>query len=296
MSNIHPLALVDPKAELGRDVQVGPFCCVGAGVVLGDGCVLHQHVTLLGPSRFGKGNEFFPNCVLGAAPQDLKYQGGLTQLIVGDHNVFRENVTIHRGTEIDRHSGGVTRIGNHNLLMVGVHIAHDSEVGNHLIMANNVLIAGHVKLEDCVTVGGGVAMHHFVTVGRNAFVGGMTRITHDVPPYMKVQGYDQQVRGLNTEGMRRWNIPESSIAALRSAFRLIYPRRGGRSAARTAEAIREIKANGLIRDEHVAYLVAFLQRKLEIGVFGRSREALRTDVPDDRAAFYQPDSESKSTP
>jgi UDP-N-acetylglucosamine acyltransferase len=287
MSEIHPLAAVDPKAELGRDVRIGPFCYVGPEVTLGDRCVLHPHATVLGPATFGAGNQFYPHCALGTAPQDLKYKGGPTRLLVGDHNVFRENVTVHRGTEVDRRSGGVTRIGNGNLLMVGVHIAHDTDIADHVIIANQVQIAGHVRIEDCVTVGGSSAMHHFVTVGRNAFVGGMTRITHDVPPYMKVHGYDQEVRGTNIEGMRRWQIPEKSIAAVKTAWRLLYARRGEHSPGRTYQALREIEGDGLLDDEHVAYLVAFLRRKLEIGVYGRVREHYRTDQPEDRAAFYE---------
>jgi len=287
MGEIHSLAFVDPQAELGESVQVGPFCHVGAGVVLADGCRLHSHVTLLGPAEFGSGNVFFPNCVLGAMPQDLKYKGSPTRLLVGNDNVFRENVTVHRGTEVDRRSEGTTRIGNHNLLMVGVHVAHDSDLGNHVILANGVQVAGHVRIEDCVNVGGISAMHHFVTVGRNAYVGGMTRVTHDVPPYMKVLGYDQTVRGVNAEGMRRWHISDESIAAMKEVFRLLYARRTEQSPGRTAAALREIEANGLIRDEHVRYLAESVRRKLEVGVYGRVREHFRSDAPTDRAAFYQ---------
>ncbi len=286
MSEIHPSACVDPRARLGRDVRIGPFCLVGPEVELGDGCVLHGHCTLLGPSTFGAANQFFPYCTIGGPPQDLKYKGGPTRLRVGDHNVFRENVTVHRGTEVDRNSGGMTRIGSHNLLMVGVHVAHDADIGSHVILANGVQIAGHVRIEDCVNVGGASAMHHFVTVGRNAFVGGMTRITHDVAPYMKVQGYDQLVRGVNAEGLRRWRIPESSILALKRAARLLYARRGERSPGRTLEALRQIEEDGLMADEHVRYLVEFLRRKLEIGIFGRAREHFRSDTPEDREAFY----------
>jgi UDP-N-acetylglucosamine acyltransferase len=286
MSEIHPSAVVDPKAELGQDLRVGPFCYVGPDVVLGDGCVLHPHATLLGPSTLGARNEVYPYCTLGTAPQDLKYKGGPTRLVVGDDNIFRENVTVHRGTEVDRRSGGVTRIGSHNLLMVGVHLAHDADVGNRIIIANQVQIAGHVRIEDYVTVGGASAMHHFVTIGRNAFVGGMTRITHDVPPYMKVQGYDQEIRGTNVEGMRRWHVPDESIAAVKSAWRLLYARRGEHSPGRTVQALREIESNGLLRDEHVRYLVEFLRRKLQVGIYGRVREHFRSDTPEDRAAFY----------
>lgn len=286
MSEIHPLACVDRHAELGRDVRVGPFCHVGAGVTVGDGCVLHPHVTLLGPASFGAHNEFFPNCVLGAAPQDLKYKGGPTRLEVGDRNIFREHVTIHRGTEVDHVSGGATRIGDHNLLMVGVHVAHDAEIESNTIIANYVQIAGHVKIEHCVNIGGASALHHFVTVGRNAFVGGMTRVTHDVPPFMKVSGYDAAVRGLNTEGMRRWKFEPESIEKLKGSFRLLYARRGERSAGHLSEALTLIERNGLIADEQVRYLVDFLRQKLSIGVYGRAREHARTDSDADRAGFY----------
>ncbi len=287
MSKIHPTAHVDPKAEIGENVEVGPLCHVGADVRLGDGCKLQPSVTLLGPAEFGPGNVFFSGCVLGAAPQDLKYKGGPTRLVVGAENMFRELVTIHRGTEVDRQSGGVTRIGNHNLFMVGVHVAHDSELGNNVVIANAVQIAGHVRIEDCVTVGGASAMHHFVTVGRNAYVGGMTRVTHDVPPYMKVLGYDQSVRGANVEGLRRWQFSQDNITNLKEAARLLYARHGERSPLRTREALRAIEADGLIHDEHVRYLVDFLRRKLDVGIFGRVREHYRNDTDADRAAFYE---------
>jgi UDP-N-acetylglucosamine acyltransferase len=293
MTDIHPTAVVDPKARLGSGVRIGPLCYVGPEVELGDGCILHPQVTLLGPATFGIKNEFYSHCTLGAAPQDLKYKGGPTSLVVGDHNIFRESVTLHRGTEVDRRSEGRTRLGNNNLLMVGVHVAHDSDVGNHVIIANQVQIAGHVRIEDCVTVGGSSAMHHFVTVGRNAFIGGMTRITHDVPPYMKVQGYDQEIRGANVEGMRRWHIPDESIAAVKTAWRLLYARRGEHSPGRTLQALREIENDGLVEDEHVRYLVDFLRRKLDVGIYGRVREYDRTDTPEDRAAFYE---KSKTEP
>ncbi|MBU0637599.1 MAG: acyl-ACP--UDP-N-acetylglucosamine O-acyltransferase [Planctomycetes bacterium] len=287
MSEIHPLAFVDPRAELADDVRIGPFCQVGRDVMLGPGCVLHGQITILGPSQIGARNVFHQGCVIGAAPQDLKYKGGPTRLVVGDDNIFREQVTVHRGTEVDRQSNGTTCVGNHNLFMVGVHIAHDTVVHNHVILANAVQVAGHVSIEDYVNVGGASAMHHFVTVGRNAFVAGMTRITHDVPPYVKVLGYDAAVRGVNVEGMRRWHIADESIDAVKEAFRLLYARRTERSPGQTLAALREIERDGLLDDQHVRYLVEFLRRKLEIGVFGRVRERYRGDVPEDRAGFYR---------
>jgi UDP-N-acetylglucosamine acyltransferase len=288
MTQIHPTAVIDPQAVLGSNVKIGPYCVVGPGVVLGEGCELVAHVTLLGPAQFGVCNTFYPYCALGAAPQDLKYKGGPTHLHVGSHNVFREHVTAHRGTEVDRRSQGITRIGDHNLFMIGVHVAHDSDLGNHLLIANHVQIAGHVRIEDRVVVGGVSAMHHFVTVGRDAYVAGMTRVTHDVPPYMKVMGYNQTVRGVNTEGLRRWRMPAESIKAVKAAARLLYARRTNHSPLCTAAALNEIESNGLIKDEQVAYLVEFIRRKLALGVFGRVREHERSDQPTDRQWFYRP--------
>lgn len=286
MSTIHPLAFVSPKARLGSGVRVGPFCHVEDDVELGDRCELISHVTLLGPARFGRENVFFPHAVLGAAPQDLKYRGGPTRLVVGDCNTFRENVTVHRGTEVDEQSRGETRIGSHNLLMVGVHVAHDSQLADHIIIANYVQIAGHCRIEEAVNVGGVSAMHHFTTIGRNAYVGGMTRVTHDVPPFVKVTGYDQQVRGLNIEGLRRWKFPEESIEALRAAARLLFDRRAEGLPNRTGEALRLIESNGLGADPHVRYLVEFMKRKMMMTVHGRYRETQRSDSDADRERFY----------
>lgn len=295
MTEIHPQACVDPRAELGNDVIVGAFSYVGPNVRLGDRCRLDPHVTLLGPAEFGTDNHFFSGCVLGAAPQDLKYKGGPTRLVVGNHNSFRELVTIHRGTEVDHQSHGVTAIGDHNLFMVGVHVAHDADVGSHIIIANSVQLAGHVRLEDCVVVGGASAMHHFVTVGRGAYIAGMTRITHDVPPFVKVMGYDQAVRGVNVEGLRRWQVPAESIVHVKTAARLLYARRGEQSPMRTSHALEEIEQRGLLNDEYVRYLVDFIRRKLEIGVFGRVREHYRTDNDEDRKGFYGSDTDQESS-
>ncbi|MFO0838289.1 MAG: acyl-ACP--UDP-N-acetylglucosamine O-acyltransferase [Phycisphaerae bacterium] len=287
MSQIHPMAAIDPGARIGADVRIGPFCHVGADVSIDDGCILHPHVTILGPAQIGRRNAIFPQCTIGAAPQDLKFRGGPTRVEIGDDNILRENVTIHRGTEVDEHSGGTTRIGNRNLLMVGVHVAHDVRIADHAILANYVQLAGHVQIEDYVNVGGHSAMHHFVTVGRFAYVGGMTRITQDTPPYMKVQGYDGAVRAVNVEGMRRWKIAPESIELMKEAFRILFGRRAERGAGRTAEALGEVESNGLMRDEHVRYLVDFVRRKMDTGVHGRAREQGRGDSDADREHFYR---------
>jgi UDP-N-acetylglucosamine acyltransferase len=283
-THIHPLAFVDPKATLGRDVRIGPFCHVGPEVTIGDNCELISHVTLLGPSVFGAENKFYPNCVLGAAPQDLKYKGGPTRLEVGRGNVFRECVTVHRGTEVDFRSGGVTRVGNNNLIMVGVHLAHDVQLGDNVIIANTVQVAGHVSIEDRAVLSGGTVVAHFSTVGRYSFAAGMTRISSDVPPYMKVSGYELSVRALNTQHLQRWGFSENSLSSLKQAHRLLFAR-GDRSAGRILEAMRTIEGNGLMLDEHVSYLIGFLQRS-HAGRFGRAREATRGDSDEDRARYF----------
>ncbi len=286
MSQIHPSAFVDPRARIGANVTIGPFCHVDADVVLHDDCVLHPRVTLLGPSEFGRGCAFFPNCVLGAAPQDLKFKGGPTRLVAGEQNIFREHVTAHRGTEVDDSSGGVTRIGDHNLFMVGVHVAHDAQIGSRVIIANNALIAGHVKIEDHVNIGGAAAIHHFVTIGKYSFIGGITRITHDVPPYVKAVGWTQEVRGVNVEGLRRWKFDEQSIGQLKRAARMLFPRRDVGAVGRITAAITEIETSDLYRDEHVRTLVEFVRRKSSEAVFGRTLETRRSDTDADRDAFY----------
>src|SRR5512146_845832 len=194
MPSIHPLAFVHPTAQLAEDVVVGPFAYVGPEVNLGAGCLLHHHAQIEGQTTAGPHNEFFPNCLLGSYAQDLKYRGGPCRLTIGSHNKFRENCTVHIGTE---DGGGNTRIGDHNLIMVGAHIAHDCEVGSNVILANNVLLAGHVVVEDWVVISGGAASHHFVTFGQHSFVGGLSAITKDVPPYMIVEGHPSGVRGIN---------------------------------------------------------------------------------------------------
>lgn len=294
MSFIHPTAVVDASASLGNDVHIDAFSYVGPGVQLGDRCRLHPHVTITGPAKIGPDNEFFSQCVVGAAPQDLKYRGEESHVVIGEHNAFREMVTVHRGTAVDQVSGGVTRIGDRNLFMVGVHLAHDCHIGNHVILANSVQVAGHVRIEDCVNIGGISAMHHFVTIGRHAFIGGMTRMNSDVPPYMKVSGYKPEVRGINDRGMRRWQIPDESIAALKKAYRLLYARRSSQ-VGRTSEALAELETSPLSQDEHVKYLIQHVRAQLDAGGFGRAREMHRSDSDADRERFYSAQSAEKSS-
>lgn len=288
MTEIHPTAFVDPGASLGEGVEIGPHCYVGPHVVLGPRCRLRNNVTITGHTTVGEENVFYANTVIGEDPQDLKYDGGPTRLDIGDRNSFREGATVHRGTEL---GGSVTCIGNDNHVMVGVHIAHDTRLGDHIIVANNTLLAGHVHIEDCVTIGGAAAMHHFCTVGKCAYIAGMTRITTDVPPFIKFAGYPGRVRGINTEGLGRWGYDEQQISALRHTYQQLYSKRAQIGHTNLTQALHAVENNGSMSPE-VAYLVNFVKRSLHEGINGRYREGTRTDKSADRGEFYRRDPES----
>ena len=264
MPKISPHAVIDPQAEITEDVEVGPFCVIGPEVKIDSGCRLLNNVTVLGRTTIGKDNVFFPNSVIGAAPQDKKYKGSNTLLEIGTGNVFREAVTVHVGTE---KGGGITRIADNGLFMVNAHIGHDAQIASNVTFANNVMIAGHVVVEDYVTLAGGVGIHHYVTVGRYSFVAAYARIHHDVPPFCKVDGADQ-VRGLNIVGMRRAGFPEDDLQALDAAYRNLFSRKKPFSVA-MAEYDTD---NGI--NEHVKQMIEFLRRR-DTGRHGRYLEASR---------------------
>jgi len=261
---ISPLALVDPRASIGENVEVGPFCIVGPDVILGPGNKLVSHVVITGHTTVGKSNIFHPNCVIGDIPQDLKFKGETCCLEIGDENVFREAVTIHIGTKT---GGGITRIGNNNLLMVNAHVGHDATIGDRCILANNVMIAGHIVIGNNVVLNGAAGVGAFVTIGDFAYIAGAARIHHDVPPYTKVSD-DDRVRGLNAVGLRRAGVPENDIAMLEEASRLLFSRRTPQSVAMQELASR----NG--HHPRITHLVEFLQRR-NSGKHGRYLEGLR---------------------
>ncbi len=272
-TNIHPMAVVHPSATLGKDVRVGPFCVVDEHVKLGDGCHLHNNVTITGHTTVGEGTQFFPGCIIGAAPQDLKYRGGPTTLEIGKHNVFREYVTAHPGTEV---GGGVTRIGDRNLFMGAIHIGHDVIIGSNCILANEVLLAGHVVIEDCVTIGGHTGVHHFTSIGKYAMVGGMTKVTSDVPPFLTVastRSTRQEVRAVNGVGLKRNKFTEAEILRLKQAYMRMFSRRARSSGVPITDTIQNILAE--TNDENVKYLCNFLLRSFECGRRGRYLESLR---------------------
>lgn len=273
---IHSTAVVDRRAEIGTDVAIGPHCVIGANVTLGDGCRLHNHVTVAGHTTVGRRCEFFPGAVIGMQPQDLKYRGEQTELQIGSQNIFREHVTVHPGTA---NGCNVTRIGDQNVLLVGVHVAHDCTIADRCIIANGVQLAGHVNVESHVTFGGGSGVHHFVTVGNFAFVGGMSRITQDVPPFMicvAARGPRSEIRMINGVGLQRNGFTEPQILALKSAFLRLFSRRARSSSRPILETIHEILSEEPL-DGNVEYLCRFLLRSYEHGRHGRYLESLRND-------------------
>lgn len=262
---IHPTAVVDSKAEIAADAQIGPFCCIGPEVTVGAGCILRERVSLDGRVTLGSNNMVFPGTCIGFPPQDVKYESASTSVEIGDNNLIREYVTIHRGTE---KGGGVTRIGSHNFLMAMAHVAHDCQLDDHILLENNVLLAGHIHVEEHAVISGGAAMHHFTTVGKYSFVGGLTRIVHDIPPFMIVEGHPARVRGVNVVGLRRNQVDEASIKALEDTYRLLYCYGQPRSVTLPKlEARQDLPAE-------VYYLLQSLRRS-EQGKHGRHRESLR---------------------
>lgn len=262
---ISPHAVVDPRAKLAEDVEIGPFCVIGPDVSIGSGCRLMNGVTVIGRTKIGANNVFFSNAVIGGAPQDRKYRGGDTRLEIGDGNTFREAVTIHVGTE---KGGGVTRVGDNNLLMVNSHLGHDVHLGSNCTLANNVMIAGHVVIGDSVAMMGGVGIHHFVRIGEFAYLGGYARIHHDVPPFTKVDGADL-VRGINVVGLRRSGFAEGDIEALEDACRRLFYREGNSFASVLSEFHAD---NGV--NARVKRMVEFL-RERDLGKHGRYLESFR---------------------
>jgi UDP-N-acetylglucosamine acyltransferase len=233
---IHPTAIIDPSAELGADVQVGPYCIIGANVVLGDGCWLQHHVTIQGHARIGARNRFWSYACIGQQTQDLKYAGEPTYLEIGDENNFREFCTVHRATAV----GGKTVIGSHNQFLSYSHIAHDCVVGNHVIFSNNGTLAGHVTVEDHVILSGLSAVHQFCRLGTRSIIGGCTKVVQDVPPYTVADGNPARARGLNLVGLRRANFSEETIRDLNAAYRTVYRKR-----LNTSQALDELRSQDL---------------------------------------------------
>jgi len=249
--SIHPSAVVDPAARLGADVVIGPFCVVGAGVELGDGVRLVSHVSVEGRTRIGAGTVVYPFASLGHPPQDLKFKGEPSELIIGRNNRIREQVTMNPGTE---GGGMVTRVGDNGLFMVGAHVAHDCIVGDNVILANNATLGGHVQVGDYAILGGLSAVHQFVRIGAHAMIGGMSGVENDVIPYGLVKGERAFLAGLNLVGLQRRGFSREDIHILRNAFDRLFADEGT-MAQRVSEVARSFPS------PVVAEVVGFIQAK-----------------------------------
>lgn len=258
MATIHPSSIVSPEAKIHETVKIGPFCIIGPNVDIGPNNVFHSHVVVDGHTTIGEGNQFFQGCSIGAPPQDLSYKGEPTRTEIGNNNVFREYVSIHRGTLKEN---GFTRIGNNCLFMAYVHAGHDVIVGNNVIVANSTNFAGHVKIGDRVIIGGGTNISQFVTLGRGAYIGGAAAIDRDIPVFCTAMGNRVYLKGINIIGMRRQGYTKQEISEVVDFYRTMESSAlSPRAFVDHAELMSEYKDNRVVIEmaEHI--------RKSEIGI------------------------------
>jgi UDP-N-acetylglucosamine acyltransferase len=264
MKNIHSTAVIDPQANIAADVQIGPFCVIGPQVEIGAGCVLHSHVVVTGRTRIGPHTKIYPFASLGSSPQDLKYAGENSELVIGRDCVIREHVTMNPGTQ----SGGmITRVGDGCLLMVGAHVAHDCQIGDHVIMANNATLGGHVIVGDHVVIGGLAAVHQFVRIGDHAIIGGMSGVENDVIPFGRVKGERAFLAGLNLIGLERRGFSKEAIKTLQRAYNLLFGDEG------TLEQRLELVEGDFKQDETVMKLISFARAKTRFPLCQPSKKA-----------------------
>ena len=253
MAHIHASAIVDPRAELADDVRIGPFGVVGPDVTIDAGTSVQSHVVITGRTRIGRNNRIYPFCSLGEAPQDKKYAGEPTELLIGDGNTIREFTSLNLGTV---QGGGATRVGSDNWIMSYVHIAHDCVIGDHTILANLSQLAGHVTVGDWAILGGMVGVHQFVRIGAHAMCGGGSTLVQDVPPFVLCRGSPAQPYGLNVEGLQRRGFEEATVAALKRAYRTLF--REGLTLAQARQAIQSGIEAGSPAADSLAQLIEFL--------------------------------------
>jgi UDP-N-acetylglucosamine acyltransferase len=240
MSKIHATAIIEKDAQIADNAEIGPFCVIGTGVIIESNVRLLSHVTVSGHTHIGEATQIFPFASIGHAPQDLKYKGEKTSLIIGKNNVIREHVTMNPGTAS---GGGITKIGDNCLFMVGTHVAHDCQLGNNIIMANNATLAGHVVVDDYAIIGGLSAVHQFVRIGKHAIIGGMSGVDSDVIPYGSVIGERASLGGLNLVGLKRRDFDRETIHSLRNAYKMLFEAENGtllERASKVQEAFQKI--------------------------------------------------------
>lgn len=260
MPKIHPTAIVDPKAEIAEDVEIGPNVYIGPKVYIGRGCLIKAHTYIESHTRIGEYNQIGPYSVIGTPPQHLAYKGEETWVEIGNYNIIREFATIHRGTSQDK---GITKIGNHCLLMSYTHIAHDCEVGDYVIMSNNATLGGHVKVGNRVVMGGFSAVHQFCRIGTLAFIAGMSGVDKDVPPYVKVFGIPAKIQGLNLIGLRRAGLSREEIRRISQALGIFLD-----GPATLKEVIQELR-DIFGEDPLIAELISFLENPSRQGIMRR---------------------------
>ncbi len=233
-AQIHPSVIIEDGTSIGKNVKIGPYSYIATGVEIGEGTEIMSHVVVKGPTKMGKDNIIFQFASIGEACQDLKYQGEPTGLEIGDRNIIRESVSIHRGTIQDR---ALTTVGNDNLFMINAHIAHDCVIGDHCILANNVTLAGHVIIENYAIIGGMSAIHQFCIIGEHAMLGGGSIVVKDIPPYIMAQGNHCAPYGINSVGMKRHGFEKVEISAVRAVYKELY--RSGKTLADVIPVIEE---------------------------------------------------------
>jgi UDP-N-acetylglucosamine acyltransferase len=246
---IHPTAIIHPKAQIGSGCEIGAYCVIGENVILGENCRLHSHVVLDGHAKLGKGNEIFPFAAIGMKTQDLKFKGGNPRLDIGDHNVFREGVTIHCATN----DGDATIIGSNNLILIHAHVAHDCILGNGIIMSGYAGLAGHVEIGDSAVISGYVAVHQFCRIGKLAMIGGCSKVRQDIPPFMLADGEPAKILTINKIGLERNGISEEAQNALRTACKILF-----RESLTVSNALTKIE-NDLPPLPEIKYLLDFVR-------------------------------------
>ena len=252
---VHPTAVVHPRAELGEGSEIGPYCVIGEHVRLGRGCKLHSHIVIDGHTTLGDGNEIFPFASIGLKTQDLKWKGGLTRTVIGDHNTFREYVTIHSATS----DGETTTVGSRNHILAYCHLAHNVTLGNHVIMSNVATLAGHVTVGDHAVIGGLAAVHQFCRIGKMAIIGGCSKVVQDVPPFMLADGNPAETRTINKVGLERNGVSEDAQSALKQAYKILF-----RDGLTLTNGLARIEAE-LPRGPELLHLVEFI-RSTERGI------------------------------